>query len=188
MRANLCELFTCQRHYYANWEAFRKKTTSFELWGLRSILQLNNNTRKTTEISSAVIIPCVSRQDAEGQTTVSEKIQSTARITETMTSRRHISHAHAHAHTPTHTRINTHTHTHTCINTHTHTHTHSHTKINADLLNFLLICESWKIKCITVSTKILCSTTVFNIDNNQKCFLSSILLWFLKIMWLWRLQ
>ncbi len=24
-----------------------------------------------------------------------------------------------------------------------------------------------------VSTKILCSTTVFNIDNNQKCFLSS---------------
>uniref|UniRef100_A0A8C2JNV1 Tubulin--tyrosine ligase-like protein 5 n=1 Tax=Cyprinus carpio TaxID=7962 RepID=A0A8C2JNV1_CYPCA len=30
-----------------------------------------------------------------------------------------------------------------------------------------------EIKCITVSTKILCSTTVFNIDNNQKCFLSS---------------
>ncbi len=28
----------------------------------------------------------------------------------------------------------------------------------------------------SVSTKILCSTTVFNIDNNQKCFLSSILL------------
>ncbi len=25
----------------------------------------------------------------------------------------------------------------------------------------------------TVYTKILCSTTVFNIDNNQKCFLSS---------------
>ncbi len=24
-----------------------------------------------------------------------------------------------------------------------------------------------------VSTEILCSTTVFNIDNNQKCFLSS---------------
>ncbi len=42
--------------------------------------------------------------------------------------------------------------------------------INADLLNFLFICESWK---ITVSTKILCSTTVFSIDNNQKCFLSS---------------
>ncbi len=30
-----------------------------------------------------------------------------------------------------------------------------------------------KIKCITVSTKILGSTTVFNIDNNNKCFLSS---------------
>ncbi len=40
-------------------------------------------------------------------------------------------------------------------------------------MNFLFICESWKIKCITVSTQILCSTTVFNIDNNQKCFLSS---------------
>jgi len=50
------------------------------------------------------------------------------------------------------------------------------------------ICESYKNKYITVSTKILCSTTVFNIDNNQKCFLSSILLWFLKIMWHWRLQ
>ncbi len=46
-------------------------------------------------------------------------------------------------------------------------------QINAVLLNFLFICESWKIKCITVSTKISCSTTVFNIDNNQKCFLSS---------------
>ncbi len=46
-------------------------------------------------------------------------------------------------------------------------------QINAVLLNFLFICESWKIKCITVSTKILCSTTVFNIDNNQKCFLRS---------------
>jgi len=45
-----------------------------------------------------------------------------------------------------------------------------------------------KNKYMTVSTKILCSTTVFNIDNNQKCFLSSILLWFLKIMWHWRLQ
>ncbi len=61
-------------------------------------------------------------------------------------------------------------------------------QINAVFLNFLFICESWKIKCITVSAKILCSTTVFNIDNNQKCFLSSILLWFLKIMWLWRLE
>ncbi len=169
MRANLCELFTCQRHYYANWEAFRKKTTSFEMWGLRSILQLNNNTRKTTEISSAVIIPCVSRQDAEGQTTVSEKIQSTARITETMTSRRQISHAHAHTrthththtHALTHTHVLMHTHTHTCTHAHTHTHTHTHSKINADLLNFLLICGSWKLKCITVSTKILCSTTVF---------------------------
>ncbi len=40
-------------------------------------------------------------------------------------------------------------------------------------MNFLFICESWKIKCITIYTKILCSTTVFNIDNNQKCFLSS---------------
>ncbi len=38
------------------------------------------------------------------------------------------------------------------------------------ILNFLFICESWKIKCVTVSTKTL---TVFNIDNNQKCFLSS---------------
>ncbi len=46
-------------------------------------------------------------------------------------------------------------------------------QINAVLLNFIFICESWKIKYITVSTKILCSTTVFNIDNNQKCFLSS---------------
>ncbi len=45
-------------------------------------------------------------------------------------------------------------------------------QINAVLLNFLFICESWKKKCITVSTKILCSTTIFNIDNNQKCFLS----------------
>ncbi len=41
-------------------------------------------------------------------------------------------------------------------------------QINA-VLNFILICELWKIKCITVSTKILSSTTVFNIDNNQKC-------------------
>ncbi len=46
-------------------------------------------------------------------------------------------------------------------------------KINAVLLNFLFIKESWKIKCITVSTKTFSSTTVFNIDNNQKCFLSS---------------
>ncbi len=46
-------------------------------------------------------------------------------------------------------------------------------QINAVLLNFLFICESWKIKCITVSTNISVSTTVFNIDNNQKYFLSS---------------
>ncbi len=44
---------------------------------------------------------------------------------------------------------------------------------NAVLLNFLLICESWRIKCITASINILCSATVFNIDNNQKCFLNS---------------
>ncbi len=30
-----------------------------------------------------------------------------------------------------------------------------------------------KNKMFTVSTQILCSTTVFNMDNNQKCFLSS---------------
>ncbi len=46
-------------------------------------------------------------------------------------------------------------------------------QINVVLLNFLFICASWKIKCIAVSTEILCSTTVFNIDNNQKYFLSS---------------
>ncbi len=45
--------------------------------------------------------------------------------------------------------------------------------INAVLLNFLFIKESWKIKYITFSTKIWSSTTVFNIDNNQKWFLSS---------------
>ncbi len=36
----------------------------------------------------------------------------------------------------------------------------------------LFIKESRKIKCITVSTKIWSSTTVFSIDTNQKCFLS----------------
>ncbi len=46
-------------------------------------------------------------------------------------------------------------------------------QINAVLLNFLFCESSVKIKCIMVSTKILCSTTVFNIDNNYKCFLSS---------------
>ncbi len=40
------------------------------------------------------------------------------------------------------------------------------------ILNFLFIKESWNIIHITISTKILCSTTVFNIDNNQKCVLS----------------
>ncbi len=46
-------------------------------------------------------------------------------------------------------------------------------QINAVLLSFLFICASWKIKCIAVSTEILGGTTVFNIDNNQKYFLSS---------------
>ncbi len=46
-------------------------------------------------------------------------------------------------------------------------------QIYSILSNFLFICESWQIKSISVFTKILCSTTVFNIDNNQKCFLSS---------------
>ncbi len=41
------------------------------------------------------------------------------------------------------------------------------------ILNFLFIKESWNIIHITISTKIWSSTTVFNIDNNQKCFLSS---------------
>ncbi len=43
--------------------------------------------------------------------------------------------------------------------------------VNAVLLNFLFICESWKIKCITVFTKLLGGITDFNIDNNQECFL-----------------
>ncbi len=46
-------------------------------------------------------------------------------------------------------------------------------QINAVLLNFLFIKVSWKIKCITVYTKTWGSTTVFNIDNNLKYFLSS---------------
>ncbi len=46
-------------------------------------------------------------------------------------------------------------------------------QINAELLNFLFIKESWKIKSSMVSTKTWSSRTVFNIDNNQKCFLSS---------------
>ncbi len=39
---------------------------------------------------------------------------------------------------------------------------------------------------ISVSNK-WSSITFFSIDNNQKCFLSSILEWFLKIMWHWKL-
>ncbi len=42
--------------------------------------------------------------------------------------------------------------------------------------SFELSIHLWILKknqCITVSTKICISTTVFNIDNNQKCFLSS---------------
>ncbi len=44
--------------------------------------------------------------------------------------------------------------------------------INAVLLTFYSQMNPEK-SCITVSTKILSSTTVFNIDNNKKCFLSS---------------
>ncbi len=44
--------------------------------------------------------------------------------------------------------------------------------INDFLLGFLIVKESLKIYIyIIVSTKILCSKTVFNIDNNQNCFL-----------------
>ncbi len=41
------------------------------------------------------------------------------------------------------------------------------------LLTFYSSVNPEKIKYITVSIKIFCSTTVFNIDNNHKCFLSS---------------
>ncbi len=41
------------------------------------------------------------------------------------------------------------------------------------LLTFYSSVNPEKIKYITVSIKIFCSTTVFNTDNNQKCFLSS---------------
>ncbi len=51
--------------------------------------------------------------------------------------------------------------------------THSLWSINADLWAFYSSANPEKMKCITVSTKILISITVFNIDNNQKCFLSS---------------
>ncbi len=46
---------------------------------------------------------------------------------------------------------------------------------NAAHLSFLFIKESWKKNCITVSTKILSSTTIttVKIDNNKKCFLST---------------
>jgi len=42
---------------------------------------------------------------------------------------------------------------------------------NAVLLNFLSIKESWGKKSVMFSTKIWSSTTTFNIDNDQKCFL-----------------
>ncbi len=51
-------------------------------------------------------------------------------------------------------------------------------QIKAVLLNFLFI-KSW-IKRIMVPTK-YSSTSVFNIDNSKKYFLSSKLEWFLKI-------
>ncbi len=41
---------------------------------------------------------------------------------------------------------------------------------NTIIIFFFLLTYKW---WITVYTKILCSTTVFNIDNNQKCVLSS---------------
>ncbi len=44
--------------------------------------------------------------------------------------------------------------------------------VNVVLLNFLFIQETWKIY-ITVSTNILSTSSVFNIDNNKTCFLSS---------------
>uniref|UniRef100_A0A8C2I9L7 Kinetochore associated 1 n=1 Tax=Cyprinus carpio TaxID=7962 RepID=A0A8C2I9L7_CYPCA len=65
----------------------------------------------------------------------------------------------SHSHTHTHFLSLSHSHTHSLSLSLslslTHSHTHTHT-------------------CITVSTKILCSTTVFNIDNNKKCFLLSV--------------
>ncbi len=39
-------------------------------------------------------------------------------------------------------------------------------------MNFLFICESWKIKCHSFY-KNMKQHDIFNIDNNQKCFLSS---------------
>jgi len=80
--------------------------------------------------------------------------------------------------------------------TRAHTHTHCHSKVwgqqgyfkeifSNDALNwsivkmktmlqnisnYLFIKES--LRSVTVSTKILTSTTVFNLDNNKKCFLS----------------
>ncbi len=46
-------------------------------------------------------------------------------------------------------------------------------------------------KCVIVSTQILSSTTVFNIDNNKKYFLRSKSAYyndFWRIMWHWRLE
>ncbi len=43
-------------------------------------------------------------------------------------------------------------------------------QLNAVLSNFLFVKECRKIQRVTVPTKIVSSTTVFNIDNNQKCF------------------
>ncbi len=45
-------------------------------------------------------------------------------------------------------------------------------QINAVLLNFLFIFESWKIQCYSFHKNIE-QHNCFNIDNNQKCFLSS---------------
>ncbi len=47
----------------------------------------------------------------------------------------------------------------------------------AVLLSFLINPEK---KCIMASSKILSCTTLFNMDNNQKYFLSSKSEWFLK--------
>ncbi len=57
------------------------------------------------------------------------------------------------------------------------------------LPKLLFIKESCK-KCITISTKILSSTTVLNIDNKKKCFLSTKSVYYnlWKTMWHWRLE
>ncbi len=64
-------------------------------------------------------------------------------------------------------------------------------QFNVSLINTKKWRKNILIGNVTVSTKILCSTPVGNIDINQNFFLEqqiSILLWFLKIMWHWRLQ